>query len=394
MEHSNDVAKRMATLGESLRQSGNYSGAIGCFTQAIAAKEDYWWAYAHRAVARGPLGDYSGALEDFEKAKGHYGKLNKAWLLAQKGELFRLWARAALVNGVLGQSRQCPKLQRELNTSTVGWETLIRKAIELFTEAEQESSGASGDGTNRNPWILAHRGAAYTMRYWIQTDMCRLTPGPSVSGSARDFESAKRDFNDAIQFNPSYGWAYAFSAILSAARCFAGDYPAEAITHDMNDALFNIGKAQMNGLDRQPSMLRAMMELSIYMGGKMRKPEDAKAAYNNGVQFAWQALQIEIEETFARYFAADGLKQLQKLSAVSQPVADAAVKRAHAALDGMTARLLAMRGGLDCLEGNQEAALEKLRQIREIGDLEALTMVSRDPAWAQLRKEECDRCQA
>jgi tetratricopeptide (TPR) repeat protein len=388
MGSSDELAKRMATLGESLRQVGNYSGAIACFTQAIEAKDNYWWAYARRASARGPLGDYCGALEDFNRAKDYYDQHNKAWFLAQKGELFRLWARAALVEAILFKAKECNELRREISSSDLSWDALIQRAIDLFTEAAHESAKASDGSAKCNPWILAHRGAAYTMRYWIRTDTYRLNPKPIAEGrDDGDFENAKKDFSAATQANPSYGWVFAFLAVLSAVRCFAGESRADTVTNDVDQAMFYIGKAQMCGLDRHPSMLRAMMELSIYMGGKMSNPEDAKRAYHNGVQFAWQTLQVDTEETFARYFAADGLKQLERLGEIKAPMVDAAIMRARSAVDGMTARVLAMSGGLDCLSGDLETARKKLTQIREFGDLEALTLVSRDPAWRQLREE-------
>jgi hypothetical protein len=69
-------------------------------------------------------------------------------------------------------------------------------------------------------------------------------------------------------------------------------------------------------------------------------------------------------------------------------MARVALTRARAALEGMHARYLAMSGGLDCMEENWSAARQKLRHIQQMRDLQAITLVNRDPAWARLPPED------
>ncbi|XYI02908.1 tetratricopeptide repeat protein [Sorangium sp. So ce1128] len=407
-------AKGMAALGESLRQEGNYSGAIECFNKAINAKGNYWWAYAHRAAARSALGDHCGALEDFRTigVSEFYMSHNPAWFLAQKGELFRLWAMAATSKSGWEDAGKCdylreeiPNARREISNGSKWWYALSTHALGMFCRAIEVNPD--------NCWALAHRGATHTMRYWMGLDTWRVRAHTMLAATDKDrdkymadmheeYDRAKRDFETATRMNPTYGWVYLFLAILHATRPYHAQLAhgqsstkhAKGMLQDMDESVLNIGKAQMCGLKRDLSMVRTMMELAIYKGGELMQdsPEgDAKhpaeGALNSGVQLAWQLLQIESDEAFARYFVANGLKQLATLMGVEDPMVPAAIRRARAALEGMTARCLALSGGLDCLEGKRRDAQEKLKQIQELGDLQALTIVSRDPAWAPLRSE-------
>lgn len=397
-------ARSLAVLGESLRQNGNYSGAIEQFDKAIQANSKYWWAYAHRAAARAGLGDYQGALQDFERegVEAYYEKHNRRWFLAQKGELYRLWTMATVTSTrEENDARSFCHRRNEMAHYEHSWELLSERAIELFREALAESEV-------KNPWILAHRGATYTMRYWIvadnsrlllkgKCDQCDSSIMRRVGRFSNEYERALEDFNEALKLNPNYGWVYLFLAILQATRPYyaqilPGMLTPGTVQDDMDESMVNIGKAQMSGLNRDLSMSRAMMEMAIYMGGELAQScsreskEAALRVFQDGVQIAWRVLQVENDETFARYFVANGLNQIARLRGVEDPTARAALSRARAALNGMNARVLAMRGGLDCLEGKLRKAEKKLKKIRELGDIQALTIVSRDPAWARMRQ--------
>ncbi|WP_437616877.1 hypothetical protein WMF20_23530 [Sorangium sp. So ce834] len=433
-------ARRTALLGETLRQEGNYSGAIACFTEAINAKHNYWWAYAHRASARAALGDFKGATEDFynKGVEDHYKTNNWAWFLAQKGELYRLWAMAAtsssdaqaaednahLRSELKHRANSNVQLEPELKRRSIWWNVLCELALALFTEA-------LGSGGPRNPWVLAHRGATYTTHYWIRTDIVRTLPkierdelderlslrleGEDIKN--KEYHRADKDFSEALLLNPNYGWVYLFRAILRATRAHdempGPDERSKGPDGYRSESMCDIGMAQMSGLNRELTMVRAMMEMSIYTGGELRVAsektgtnektselrERARQILNEGVRFAWQTLQIESDETFARYFVANGLRQIELLDsagarvrkpgdpAIHDPTVKAAVQRARVAVNGMDARLLAMSGGLDCLAGDLTEARKKLAKILELNDLQAITIVSRDPAWEPLRAE-------
>lgn len=419
-------ARKMAALGETLRQQGNYSGAIECFNEAIVMDREYWWAYAHRAAARGALGDHCGALDDFREPHvyAYYMKHNPAWFFAQKGELFRLWAMAATSASGWEIAEMCASLKEELpekpgdgeckcfrprgrgQNKRQWWDSLCMHAICMFSRAI--------DIDHNNYWALAHRGAARTMRYWIRLDAKRAgadsmldantlnmldSAAPDAAVMNLDYYLADEDFKRAIAINPGYSWVYLFVAILRATRPYYERLAGRKLVPEdglkcLDESMLNIGKAQICGLNREVPMVRTMMELAIYMGGDLirhcdssKTKNEAEEVFHSGVQLAWQLLQIECDETFARYFVANGLKHLATLGCehVDDAMVNAAIARARAALAGMSARCLALSGGLDCLEGDRDSAEKKLEELRKIGDLQALTFVSRDPAWEPVR---------
>jgi hypothetical protein len=136
----------------------------------------------------------------------------------------------------------------------------------------------------------------------------------------------------------------------------------------MDNAMKMLAQAQLNGLDRQLSITRIVMELYLYN-------QNATASANT----AFQALQIDSEEMCARYFAADALSQL------NHPEASAVIARAQMELDDMQARLYAMAGGLFCLAGDYVNATAQLGFLAGKRDMEALSLVKHDPAWHAVR---------
>ncbi|MGK3983955.1 hypothetical protein WME99_13010 [Sorangium sp. So ce136] len=387
MDLTNSAAED-ALRGESLRLSGNYSEAIKFFSKAIQARQDHWWAYAHRAAARAALGNFAGAYSDFKVARPYYlANRHYPWLLGQKGELFRLWARATLMRA--GDAQE--ELEDPYDDEDLEGAPLDPCSVDYMTAAARQSPGATGKVvkvfaqmevavrlfskanalSKGNPWIVAHRGATRTMRYWIGEPSRRLQ-----GGSEQDFLLAKDDFETAYALNPAYGWAYAFQAILI------------GLHGDLDEAMNLIGKAYMNGLSRQLPILRVMMELAAYKGHGTAKGDESTrggagpTGFETAVGHAWQTLQIDSEEAFARYFVANGLKHISERN---DPDAEQAIVRARAELNGLRARLLAMEGGLDCLEGKYADARQKLRLLKSNFDLEALSLVRRDPAWKKVR---------
>lgn len=318
-------AANVARHGESLRLSGNYSQALTYFDRAIELKPDYWWALAHRGAARGALGAFAGAHEDFERALASRGS-PYPWLLAQRGEVFRQQARALM------------------STDPPQGMSFADQAIAAFTAAHETMT--------QDPWVLAHRGATHTLRYWVNLHK-------NSEEAERDFKQGDADFVAAGQLNPAYGWAFAFRAFLVGLR---GDL-------DLSEKL--IGEAQLKGLDRPLTILRVMMQLAIY--------RNDPRGFESAVGFAWQTLQLDNEDSFARYYVANGLKS------TGSPDAAAAIRRARLALHDTQSLLLAMLGGLDCMEGKLELAAGKLADLLAHRNIEALAMIERDPAWEPLR---------
>jgi hypothetical protein len=209
------------------------------------------------------------------------------------------------------------------------------------------------------------------MRYWIGRPDLRFR-----RGCDKDFFTAEKDFESAYGSNESYGWAYAFHAVLVGLR---GDEKLG----DSKKVVELIGRAHMNGLDRQMALLRVMMELSINNHGV----HGGAAGFEDTLRLAWSTLQLASEETAARYFIANGLHHHL---ASKDPDAKSAIKRARAEMRGARARLLAMEGGLDCLEGKYGDACTKLKDLEHHFDLDALALVRRDPAWKAVRDCGCN----
>ncbi|WP_437751026.1 hypothetical protein [Sorangium sp. So ce1389] len=389
MASTNDAVEH-AVRGESLRLSGNYSQAIKFFSAAITARKDYSWAHAHRAAARAALGNFAGAYEDFGKAREYYVSSHQySWFLGQKAELFRLWARATCMRGDHPLNATSDWWDDEdvkdapADTAGAGYGIIAKKhlaknpadnafvqlgyAIRLFSRAH--------DLLKSNPWILAHRGATHTMRYWIGHPESRLE-----GGMKDDFTLGERDFKEAYALNAGYGWAYAFHAVLV------------GLGNNLPEAMRLVGQASVNGLDRNLSIMRILMELATYDAGKTpAKDGERSLAFERAAEYAWQTLQIDNEEAFARYFVADNVNfmlradALRNAPSLDDDDAKHTIVRARAELNGLRARIVAMEGGLDCLEGNFGDALKKLEVLEKHRDIEALSLVKRDPAWARVR---------
>ncbi|KYF76006.1 hypothetical protein BE11_03445 [Sorangium cellulosum] len=419
---STHAAVEYAVRGESLRLAGNYSQAIKFFTAAIKLKPEYSWAYAHRAAARAALGNFVGSYKDFSDARGYYVSNHQySWFLGQKAELFRLWARATCMRGDNAPSETslwCGDVDvQDAPDDTAGADYGIKAmecpakrpadnafvqmsyAIRLFSKAHARLKS--------NPWILAHRGATHTMRYWIGHSETRLE-----GGSGRDFTLGAADFEKAYEINAGYGWAYAFHAVLvglgepqqrdpltpgqRAQRGVPRARPEGSLGHgnrgnNLDQAMELIGQACMNGLDRNMSIMRIMMELATYSAGDTSGHRERSLAHERAAEYAWQTLQVDNEEAFARYFVADNVNfmfdadKLNNASSLDDDDANHTILRARADLNGLRARIIAMEGGLDCLEGKFGDALEKLKALENNRDLEALSLVMRDPAWACVR---------
>ncbi|MGK4004043.1 hypothetical protein WMF31_15525 [Sorangium sp. So ce1036] len=426
-------AAELATLAETMRQEGNYSGAIAHFDAATTKNPEYWWAYAHRGAARAALGDFDGAHDDlFNKdVIAFYRERNWRWLCAQQGELYRLWAMASTSTLEESNARSSHNLLRS-GLAVAPWHQLTSKAIALFTKAlectspdcpEPRCSACESHKTkrikNNNPWMLAHRGATYAMRCWIMNDLLstlEIHDTHTTKTFKSDHRNAIDDLSAAAQCNPTYGWAYLFLAVIHSIPDELPDRSNNTLNQHHNSmplshdkSLQYIGKAQLSGLNRDLTMVRLMMELSIYTGGQSARllrqrtahadhvaKHEAVQTLREGVRYAWQALQMENDDTLARYFVANGLHELAELDNINleiseNPTLKAALKRARVAVEGMKARCQAMSGGLDCMEKNWESARRTLNEIRESKDLQAITIVRRDPAWARLPPEDKER---
>jgi tetratricopeptide (TPR) repeat protein len=399
-------ARGLAQLGESLRLTGNYSGAVDCFTAAIQRSKEktnrnYSWALAHRAAARAGLGDYSRAVKDFIDARDYYLKHGLGWLLSQVGELCRLWARACIT--VPGTEAPHPdelkalrEFQRhfnlpEVNETSEGVREYIGqddapptiKHMFILLEMSIQFFGSAWDKREDDPWTHAHLAATHAMR-------CALgLPSQRLAGTGwlkKDYDAADKHFQHACTLNPAYGWAFAFHAILRG-------------LNDTQEAVRLIGNAYMTGMDRQVPLTRTLTNFAL-INLSRSKTKDTEARLKEeeaAVQYAWTLLQAETDEVYARYYVADALELIEGEPSKEGNLCPA-IARARVEVFSMRGRALAMQGGLACMERNYAEAAQVLQELLDLrtkttadpkaslmADPNTLSMISSDPSWRRVR---------
>jgi len=430
---STHVYATHAQLGESLRLSGNYSSAIYSFTEAIedykkrpgispaAEGKDldpscYYWAYAHRGAARGQLGDFTRGLKDFRTAHPYYLASNSAvWFYAQLGEFCRLWSRALRTTNsesvtklsltdpdraflkivVSGNSKQGSTPQGEgshahprvHHDNLSSWLELLHSSVSLFNVALSIESSGSDD-----PWVYGHRGAAYAQLF-----VAGQKPKTHEELSGDYADAAIQDFKRACKANPGYSWAYAFHGLVLGMR------------GDKESAIALLGQANLSGMDRQLTFLRSLI---LLWGSPPASPNPQESPAEDkttetqkylaqAVQKSWDLLQIDGDETYARYFVATSLKSNQLLRtgasgklqhSIFEQTSEAAILRAWVSVTDMKAKVMAMEGGLACLERNftkaseSLAAILKLYEHNGLADIDVVGMLRFDTAWSEVRK--------
>ena len=316
----------LAQRGETLLSNGLFHHAIASFSSAIAAsggedKSTYAYAYAHRGAARVGLGDLAGAVADLNRSLAL--RPDYAWSEAHIGEAHRLLATRAVAKGKGVTNDDLTQALRHFD-----------RAVSLSPESA---------------WAYAHRGATYTLAYWVQA------PSPGEDWA----RLAHRDFKTAIALNPGYAWAHAFRAFL---------LTLQEATEEAREIL---GVAMLADVNQRLAVRRAMAELYSF-------DRDFEQSLTSG----YQALQVDPEDFYARYYVAVALKQL------GDPNADAAIDAARAMLRDLSSRVALLLGGLDLLEGSTEGARAALRKVAEHPELDTLAILRHDTAWDSMRGDE------
>jgi tetratricopeptide (TPR) repeat protein len=147
-DQTREEAKRLAELGDSYREKGDYQQAIVELSKAIELDPDYDWALAHRGESYRMIDEIDLAIADLDRAIELDPEYS--WALASRGECFY-----------------------EKDDYAKAIEDLTR-AIDLDPDYE---------------WAFAHRGNAHRMN--------------------SDYETAIKDFDRAIELDPDYEWAIA-----------------------------------------------------------------------------------------------------------------------------------------------------------------------------------------
>jgi hypothetical protein len=324
-------AEGAAQKGEVLRQQGYFSLAIEQFDKAIEGAPDDPWARSHRGAAKASLGDFDGALEDFNYVLARRDDLY--WVHAQKGEALRLYLRDVAASGVAAPG-----------FSLAGFRARLGECVEALGKAIELMPGSA--------WVHAHRGAAYTLGCYVED-----RPGGDEEALNRYAERGERDFRRAVELNPSYSWAFAYHAYLSALQ-----------RRDSAEVQPLLLRALQFDRGRQLDTLQGLAELALL---------DRK--YGEAVKRGWEMLQEDAGADTARYLIAVGLKKS------GQPGADAAIEYARARLLNLQSRTMALLGGLAAISGDTAAAEAQLEKLTDHGDMEALGFIARDPAWDALR---------
>ncbi|WP_437292045.1 tetratricopeptide repeat protein [Sorangium sp. So ce406] len=349
--------KALAQEAEGRRLYGEQTTAIRLFTEAIELAEQlkidhkYAWAYAHRGAARAAIDDWTACCEDFGRAvelREDYG-----WAYAHWGDAHRSHASYTLAGA------KTPEDWREQHT-------LIDRSIHLFDKAASLSPGSA--------WTFAHRGAAYTYKYWIEV-MPRLLSAfapewgwadvPGVRGTEARCAAtqALKSFERACELNPRYAWAFAFKACLLA--LIAREQP------DMKAGLLEARACLLEALvlDVNKRLLvdRPIAELLSCAG---HFPESVAAGLSGVEKNPW--------DVFSRYFVAVGLKNLD------DPLAPQVIRQTRKVLESVKSEINTMLHGLNVLEGG--ATDHPIEILKQGLSFEALALMAFDPTWRDMRE--------
>ncbi|XYI03940.1 tetratricopeptide repeat protein [Sorangium sp. So ce1128] len=343
--------KSLAQQGEVRRKNGQYTDAIRLFTEAIEIDDEYAWAYAHRGAAHAALDDWEPCCADFKKALSL--NPNYGWAYAH-------WADAHRSHAIFTLGRaDTPAEWRDQHA-------LIDKGIDYFKTAVELSPGSA--------WTFAHRGAAYTYKYWLEV-MERVLPvfafdrgSPQVPGTRSTEGSdaasqALKDLETACELNPRYAWAHAFKACLLA--LIAREQP------DMKPGLLAARDCLLNAfvLDVNKRLLvdRAIAKL---LSCARTFPESVAAGISG--------VEKDPSDVVSRYFVAVGLKHM------NDPLAPVVIAQTRTILESARTEIDTMLRGLDELEGRPGDS--SIASMRKRLSVEAIALVAFDPTWSEIRE--------
>jgi tetratricopeptide (TPR) repeat protein len=321
-----------ARLGEEYRQAGNYYDAIRCFSMAIEKNPDNHWAYAHRGAARGTMRDLTGAISDFAIARQLKGG-TYPWVDAQEGETYRLyaWHNMAVLN------------------HTVLWE-VIEKSLRLLDRSLL--------GLPESAWAYAHRGATYTLAYWIAS----VSAAPGIN-TEELIANAEKDLKRACELHNGYSWAWAFRAL------------ALTLQNKLDQAQLIMEEVPMEDPEWKLRVFKPLAELYGY-----------QKLHYQAIVAGWDALRIQAEDFVAQYHIAEGMVRLAT-APWEKEIAHAFLQQTRITLMNLKSRLVAMLGGVDLMEGKKEDALKALLELQEHADVEAIGVVARDRAWKEVAND-------
>jgi tetratricopeptide (TPR) repeat protein len=392
----NDTSQSMilARRAESLRLSGNYSESVALFDAAIEAQPDSAWAWAHRGAAKVGLLHVARSVDDIRpiltmcEAVHGWTKGNEATLelpdpgaapthaiydLSKALELRRRGGDQKAYWWVYGHIGEALRLYAMYPPIDVGPRSLschVARSIELSSWYFDDAVAASNAG---DAWMLAHRGAVRTFRYW----MTELLPPRTASGDPSALAvAAGKDFDAAFALNPYYGWAKIFKAFLL------------TLQSDYKGASEELGLAFQRDDHCKQILRRALCELQSYSSGTAiddtAGDADAKReALRDTVRLGWGAIQLDPDDVHAIYHVATGLHRLK------DSLAPVAVVMARTRLYTTLNHVNMMLAGLDLCENGKAGTSWRglLEELRSHIDMQTVAMIQHDPVWNGVRDE-------
>jgi len=331
-------------------------------------------AYEQRGNLLINLGFAQAGWEDLHQAEMLAGTRMSYSLAAKLGEARRVYARDVLLNG--------PE-----NVGIV-YEA-IRDSVKYFNYAEAaiKSEASRPDSPDLSPvlaWVYAHRAAAHTLAYWIE----------SASGKpeSKHFSYASDDFDEARKRclkGDSADWIDRFQAFLYALR-------ADKTRGDLQKAAWLLEKIKDATADSQvrSSIERSLAMLFSYEEGE----ENARAS----VDLALSVIGKDAEDYLASYFAAASVSWLAKYAEDRHRYQDhleAAIQSARVRSSKVLSQAYATLASLSVLEAMSDSPqkskakreakriLQKFHNGDPYPDLETWAILTHDCAWRELEKE-------
>jgi len=336
-------------------------------------------------------GDLDDALADVLE-RGAAGLSDDPSILAKFGEALRVYARDV----------QLSRAQDKLLGRTV------KASIECFDKALASYSDQVELAAEK-AWLLAHRGAALMMIYWL--DIIR----PGATGDNELFEACKADFEAACALKSQYTWSIQFNAFLHALRGEVGDF----------DYAVERLKSLPAETRARPTIQRSLAMLYSYNAApKSEKAsvEERRDAAQASLNAALNAQKDDQDEFLGSYSGAasswalfdmapgdlkgnkDEDKEKQRLLQDAQASCETAEIRARNAISQALVALVGLtfvRGKLAQATGDEAAlkaagtdsqALQLLIKKSQFRDLESQAMVRRDPVWRSIKDDaDCSR---
>jgi len=217
-------------------ERGDFAGAIGDYTQAIALKPGDGRPYRDRALAREGLGDLTGALRDLDTAV-----VLLPWNSVLK---LRVKAQIAILDSLQNPASDSAAADRFLLRMQIV--TTRIQIIDILDKLIRQDQNLEGE----DPWLYGERGRL------------RFDQG--------DARGAIEDFNKVLSLESDADWAYYNRGLAEATL---GDFPAaiqdftRVIRNDSRDgwAFYQRGLARIDSGDQERgcSDLRRAMDLGV-----------------------------------------------------------------------------------------------------------------------------------